>query len=75
VPTPAETASGTRLVAAVAVLKQWEWTTLMQALPLGVDRWRIIALDEPMSGLEDLIVIGVHGGAGRYGESTHDARA
>ena len=61
---PAETANGTRLVAAVAVLKRHEWANLVQTLPLGADRWRFIALDEPASGLDDLIVIGVNGCAG-----------
>jgi hypothetical protein len=50
-------------VAAVAVLGREEWTTLLQALPLGVDRWRFIALDHDTADLAVLVVIGVNRGA------------
>jgi hypothetical protein len=60
-PSLSETADGARLVAAVAMLQREKWATLTQALPLGADRWRFIALDRAGSGLEHLIVIGLNG--------------
>jgi hypothetical protein len=56
-------------VAAVAVLQREEWATLMQALPLGADRWRFIALGEHAPGLYGLLVIGVNGSAAITGSA------
>jgi hypothetical protein len=58
---------GVHIVAAVAVLGQEEWATLLQMLPFGVDRWRFVALPDPAAGLDDLVVIGVNGTVGQLG--------
>jgi hypothetical protein len=50
-------------VAAVAVLREHEWATLVETLPLGADRWRFIALDGSASGLAGLVVLGINGTA------------
>jgi hypothetical protein len=66
-----ESGHGARLVAAVAVLQGEEWTTLLQTLPLGADRWRFIAFPDPASGMDDLVVIGVNGTVGDICETHH----
>ena len=46
------------LVAAVVVLQPGDWATLLQALPLGADRWRFITIgDHPLESRD----LGQHG--------------